>query len=122
MNNPNSNYDTTWKEAISDYFESFLLFFFPAVYSLIDWTKPPVSLDKELQQITASSEAGERRADRLFQVWLTNQQELWILVHIEVQSQYESAFSQRMYIYNYRAFDLFMNSVTVTKTLSNSLR
>lgn len=74
---------------------------------------------KELQQITASSEAGERRADKLFQVWLTNHQELWILVHIEVQSQYESAFSKRMYIYNYRAFDLYEKPVISVAVLGD---
>ena len=106
-----ANYDEPWKEAIGDYFESFLSFFFPQVHQLIDWNKPPQSLDKELQQITASSNAGKRLADRLFQVWLLDNQQLWILVHIEVQSQYESDFAQRMYIYNYRAFDLYEKPV-----------
>jgi hypothetical protein len=48
-----ANYDETWKEAINDYFDSFLSFFFPKVYQLIDWEKKPISLEKELRQITA---------------------------------------------------------------------
>jgi hypothetical protein len=106
-----ANYDETWKEAINDYFDSFLSFFFPKVYQLIDWEKKPVSLDKELQQITASSKDSKRLADKLFKVWLKDNREVWILIHIEVQSQYEKDFAQRMYIYNYRAFDLYQKPV-----------
>ena len=111
MTNTTANYDEPWKEAIGDYFDSFLSFFFPEVYQLIDWRKPPLSLDKELQKITASSETGKKLADKLFQVWLLEGQEIWVLVHVEVQSQYEGNFAQRMYIYNYRAFDLYRKPV-----------
>ncbi len=33
------------------------------------------------------------------------------MIHIEIQSQYEENFPQRMYIYNYRAFDLYQKPV-----------
>ena len=111
MTNITANYDEPWKEAIGDYFDSFLSFFFPEVYQLIDWRKSPLSLDKELQKITASSETGKKLADKLFQVWLHDNQEVWVLVHVEIQSQYEGDFAQRMYIYNYRAFDLYRKPV-----------
>lgn len=111
MLEPNAEYDSPWKEAIGDYFESFLTFFFPQVYDLIDWSKPPQSLEKELQQIAPASESGIRVADKLFQVWLRDKREVWVLVHVEVQSQEESEFAQRMYIYSYRAFDLYQRPV-----------
>lgn len=119
MNEVNANYDEPWKEAIGEYFESFLQFFFPQVHDLIDWTKPPKSLDKELQQITAASDSTSRFADKLFQVWQKNNQETWILVHIEVQSQEESDFCKRMYIYNYRAFDLYEKPVVSLAVLGD---
>ena len=106
-----ANYDETWKEAIGDYFDSFLLFFYPEVYQQVDWSKTPISLDKELEQITASADSKTRHADKLFQVWLLDNQEIWILVHVEVQSQYDKKFKQRMFIYNYRAFDLYQKPV-----------
>ncbi|MBD2773496.1 transposase [Iningainema tapete] len=111
MSEPNADYDNPWKEALSEYFEPFLQFFFPQVHALIDWSKSPQSLDKELQQITPSSDSGLRIVDKLFQVWRKDNQEAWILIHIEVQSQEQSNFAQRMYIYNYRAFDLFLKPV-----------
>ncbi|MBD2297010.1 hypothetical protein H6G06_26930 [Anabaena sphaerica FACHB-251] len=106
-----ANYDETWKEAIGDYFDSFLAFFYPEIYQQIDWSKTPISLDKELEQITASAESETRHADKLFKVWLLDKQELWILIHVEVQSQYDKEFTQRMFIYNYRAFDLYQKPV-----------
>jgi len=111
MNAITANYDESWKEALSEYFDSFLDFFFSPIYQQIDWTKIPQALDKELQQITASSDTEKCIADKLYQVWLLDQQELWILIHIEIQSQYDRDFSQRMYIYNYRAFDLYQKPV-----------
>ena len=106
-----ANYDETWKEAITQYFEEFLSFFFPKVHQEINWKKKPISLDKELEKITSSAETKKRYADKLFKVWLLNNQEVWILIHIEVQSQYDGKFPQRMFIYNYRTYDLYHQPV-----------
>ncbi len=106
-----ANYDDPWKEAINDYFNSFLAFFYPDIHSQINWEKQPISLDKELEQITASAQTEKRFADKLFQVWLLDNQEIWILIHIEVQSQYDKEFAERMFIYNYRAYDLYHKPV-----------
>jgi hypothetical protein len=111
MTEVTANYDQPWKEAIGDYFESFLIFFYPQIHQQINWNRTPTSLDKELEQITASAETEKRYADRLFKVWLLDDQEVWILIHIEVQSQYDQDFAQRMFIYNYRAFDLYHQPV-----------
>lgn len=111
MIEPPAEYDTTWKEALGQYFQPFLELVFPQVHELVDWTKPPQSLDKELEQILQDSESGLRIADKLFQVWQRNNQPAWILIHVEVQSQEQSNFAQRMYIYNYRAFDLYLRPV-----------
>ncbi|MFM6405965.1 MAG: transposase, partial [Microcystis sp.] len=81
------------------------------VHQLIDWTKIPESLEKELKRITASAKTKKRFADKLYKVWLLRGEEVWILIHIEIQSQYEENFPQRMYIYNYRAFDLYQKPV-----------
>ena len=99
MKQPTANYDEPWKEALTEYFEAFLCFFFPEVHQLIDWTKIPESLEKELKRITASARTKKRFADKLYKVWLLRGEEVWILIHIEIQSQYEENFPQRMYIY-----------------------
>ena len=111
MRKTTAHYDETWKEAITQYFESFMLFFYPTIHAQINWDKTPKSLDKELEKITASAKTKKRYADKLFQVWLLNDQEVWILIHIEVQSQYDKNFPMRIFIYNYRSFDLYHEPV-----------
>src|SRR5262249_8213261 len=51
------------------------------------------------------AELGRRVGGKLVRVWLRSEEEAWILIHIEVQSQGEADFGQRMYVYNYRPFD-----------------
>lgn len=74
MSETTANYDEPWKEAIGEYFPEFLTFFFIDVYNLIDWTKKPISLEKELQKITADSNDSKRFVDKLFQIWLKDNQ------------------------------------------------
>ena len=49
--------------------------------------------------------------DKLVQVWLKDGQETWVLLHIEVQGQWEKDFAERMYIYQYRLFDRYKKRV-----------
>ncbi|WP_043999407.1 RpnC/YadD family protein, partial [Microcystis aeruginosa] len=55
-------------------------------------------------------------------VWLLDNQEIWLLIHIEVQSQYDLKFPQRMFIYNYRAFDLYHKPVISLAILGDESR
>ncbi|MCT7956096.1 transposase [Laspinema palackyanum] len=106
-----ADYDAPWKEAITLYFEQFLKFFFPDIHRQIDWSQPYRSLDKELLELGRDSEVGTQFPDKLFEVKLINGNPLWILIHVEVQSQYVKDFSQRIYQYNYRAFDQYNKPV-----------
>jgi hypothetical protein len=108
-----SDFDSPWKEALALYFPAFLAFFFPEAYAAIDWSRGYEALDKELQQVVRDAELGRRLVDKLFKVWRKDGQEAWVLVHVEVQGQYETDFPQRMYVYNYRLFDRY-NRVVVS--------
>ncbi|NET57182.1 MAG: transposase [Symploca sp. SIO2E6] len=99
-NETRADYDSPWKEAISVYFQLFLAFFFPQVHDGIDWERGYEFLDQEFQKIVREAETGRQTCDRLVKVWLRNGQETWFLIHIEVQSQPESEFAERMYVYN----------------------
>ena len=68
MSQIRANYDEPWKEALTEYFEQFLLFFFPSIHQLINWEKIPESLDKELQRITASSKTKKRYIDIMMEL------------------------------------------------------
>lgn len=105
MTEQSTDYDSPWKEIIELYFTRFLEFFFTLAYDAIDWTRPYEFLDTELQQLEPDAEIGRRFVDKVAKVWLLDGQEAWVLVHVEVQGQYDSQFAERMYTYNYRLFD-----------------
>ncbi|BAT55279.1 hypothetical protein NOS3756_42580 [Nostoc sp. NIES-3756] len=108
MTEQSTDYDSPWKEVIELYFPRFLEFFFTQAYAEIDWTRP---LDNELQQLEPDAEIGRRLVDKVAKVWLLDGEEAWVLVHVEVQGQYDSQFAERMYTYNYRLFDRHRNRV-----------
>ncbi len=99
------HYDSPWKDVLERYFPEFMAFFFPEAYAEIDWSRGYESLDQELQQVVREAESGKRYADKLMKVWRHNGEELYVVIHIEVQGQHDKQFPLRMYIYNYRLFD-----------------
>ncbi|HEV3259388.1 MAG TPA: hypothetical protein VG013_21155 [Gemmataceae bacterium] len=114
-----SEYDSPWKEALDNYFEPFMAFFFPRAHAEIDWARGHEALDKELQQVVREAELGRRVVDKLVKVRRTGGQEEWVLVHVEVQSQEESDFARRMYVYNYRLFDRYNRRVASLAVLGD---
>ncbi len=104
---PRDDYDHPWKQIIEYAFESFLGFFFPAAHAGIDWARGYDFLDQELHQITRDADVSTRHVDKLVRVWKKGGQETWLLIHIEIQSQEESDFPERMFIYYYRIYDRY---------------
>jgi hypothetical protein len=99
--------DSPWKDILRTYFPQAMQFFFPNTADLIDWSKSHEFLDKEFQKISQDAELGRRYADQLVKVWLKTGKSLWLLVHLEVQSQSETGFEERMFTYCLRIFDQF---------------
>ncbi|MBE9052956.1 DUF4351 domain-containing protein [Nostocales cyanobacterium LEGE 11386] len=102
-----TDFDSPWKEILEAYFPQAMQFFFPETAALIDWERPYEFLNKEFQQIAREAEQGKRYADQLVKVWQTQGQELWLLVHVEIQATKEDNFNKRMFTYNFRIFDRF---------------
>jgi hypothetical protein len=100
-------FDSPWKEILETYFPDFLNFFFPSIYSEIDWQKGYNFLDRELATITKDAEIGKRFADKLVKLWKSTGEEMWVLVHVEIQSQENNDFSERIFIYYYRLRDKY---------------
>ena len=104
---PNDQYDSPWKEAIEEYFTDCLAFFFPNIYADIDWSQGYQFLDKELEKAVREATVSRQHVDKLARVYRLSGEETWVMVHIDIQSQYETSFSERMYMYNYRLFDRY---------------
>lgn len=125
MDDLGSEFDTAWKEALEWFFEPFLAFFFPVAHGNIDWSRGHEFMDKELQQVVPEAATGRGTVDKLVKVWTPAGQEAWVLVHVEVQSQHDAAFAERMYTYNHRLRDKYGRtpvSLAVLGDESNSWR
>jgi hypothetical protein len=114
-----SDFDNPWKEAISLYFQAFMGFFFPRIEEEIDWERGYEFLDQEFRQVVREAETGKAYTDKLVKVWKRNGTEVWVLIHIEVQSQAQEEFPERMYIYNYRIYDRYRKPVVSLAILAD---
>ena len=108
---PGAELDSPWKEALEQYFQPVLALCFPHVHAGIAWSRGYEFLDTELQRVVRDAELGRRLADKLAKVWRRDGEEAWVLVHVEVQSQPDPGFAERMYVYNYRLFDRYHRPV-----------
>jgi hypothetical protein len=100
-------FDSPWKDILEIYFEDFMRFFFPAIHADIDWSQGYDFLDQELRQVVRDAELGKRLTDKLVKVVQRSGRETWVLIHIEIQSQEDGEFSERMFVYYYRLRDKY---------------
>ena len=98
--------DVPWKDILDEYFQAFMELCHPEAAKAIDWSKGYEVLDKELSAITKDAQIGMRVVDKAIKVQLLAGGEFCVVFHIEVQGNWQLSFSQRMFIYNYRLFDL----------------
>ena len=111
MTDPSTSFDSPWKDIVEAYLPDFIAFFFPDVYDQIDWEQGFEFLDQELRQVVRDAELGKRFVDKLVKIYRTGGEETWILLHLEIQSQYESGFAERIYVYQYRIYDRYRRKV-----------
>jgi hypothetical protein len=119
MTEERAEFDAPWKEILEAYFPDFLAFFFPDIHADIDWSRGYTFLDTELQQIVRDAELGKRLADKLVKVWRLSGEELYVLIHIEVQQNPETVFPERMFVYNYRLRDRYNHPVVSLAVLTD---
>jgi hypothetical protein len=105
-------FDNPWKDIIERQFPDFTKFFFPRLAKKIDWQKPTEFLDQELSKVIRTAVNKSRRVDKLVKVWLLDGKTTILYIHIEVQSQPQSSFPKRVFIYHYRLFDCYGPCVT----------
>ena len=102
---PAACYDSPWKDVLTHAFHAFMRFYFGDLCSLIDWSRRPRFLDKELAQAGFGDAPAGRVADKLVAVYMKDGSEYWVLVHIEVQAQRDDGLARRVLAYNYRILE-----------------
>ncbi|WP_295993750.1 transposase [Rugamonas sp.] len=115
----NDEVDTPWKLAVTRYFPAFMAFYFPQAHAAIDWSRPHVFLDEELAQLTRDAALGKRLLDKLVRVHALDGGAQWVLIHIEVQGGREHDFAERIFSYNYRAYDRYRRPVASLVVLAD---
>lgn len=113
------DYDSPWKEMLELFFEQFVAFYFPIAHTGIDWTRKYEFLDKELQKVVRDAESGRRHVDKLVKVFREDGEDIWVLVHVEIQGQVDQEFDKRMYRYHYRLYDRYDRQVVSLAILTD---
>lgn len=65
-----NDYDSPWKEALTDFFPQSIQLFLPYVHKQINWSVKPVFLDKEFQAFKVGTTKGRKYVDKLVQLQL----------------------------------------------------
>jgi len=99
--------DELWKGIIEGLTEEFVGFFLPDLFPQIDFTKEYSFIEQELQKLFPESATTRRFNDKLLKVFLKDNSEVWILIHIEIQGYNDNAFADRMFEYYYRIYDRY---------------
>ena len=94
-----ANADGAWKRVLTDLLPDVLAFAVLEIDQAVDWSVPPVSLDKEFQAVARRAAIGPRVADLIVQLRLQSGDLAWLVLHVEVQGQPESDFADRMFSY-----------------------
>jgi len=106
-----SETDTAWKNILQKYLKEFLELCWLEAHESIDWSKSYEFLEQEMMAIHSSKKKNRRVVDKLIKVYLKNGREKWILIHIEIQGEWEKDFNERMFIYYYRIFDRYQVNI-----------
>jgi predicted transposase/invertase (TIGR01784 family) len=114
--------DILWKGILEDVFDDFLCFLNPEASEIFDFDKGFEFLDKELEQVfpPENDEYSPKVIDKLVKVFTKAGKEEWILVHVEVQGQYQKDFASRMYTYFYRILDKYQKPIVAYAIFTES--
>jgi len=116
---PPDDYDSPWKEVSGRFFPQLVAFFAPDLYPVIDWSAGYELLEQELREMLRDAETGPRRVDKVVKVRTLAGEPLYLVLHVEIQAFQDSGFSQRMFVYYYRLYDLYPERVVSLAILAD---
>lgn len=116
---PPTQADSAWKDVLQCWFPEFMAFFYPDLAKKIDWSMGYETLDKELQALATQAMIGKRFVDKLMKVKSLEGQELFVLLHIEIQGEKETHFEKRLFEYYYRLMDKYNLPIVTLAVLAD---
>lgn len=115
-------HDAIWKDAFRLFLPHFLQMFHPQLFAELDSTRETRFLEQELRQIQKRSAVGRRSVDILAEIPLSSGGQMWLLLHIEVQSRKDPELPHRMWVYHYRTYDLHRRPVVSMVLLADNVK
>ncbi len=100
-----TDHDNPWKQIFTDFFEEGIQFITPSLWLMIDWSRGYEFLEQELYEIKKTRFRGAKLCDKLAKVWLLNGEELFLLVHVEIESNPKVGFALRFFWYRILILD-----------------
>ncbi|MFC5591412.1 Rpn family recombination-promoting nuclease/putative transposase [Sporosarcina soli] len=76
-------------------------------------------MQQELFQKIMDKKKGRQWADQLVKVHLKDGEEKWVLIHVEVQSDNEKDFAERMFQYFYRIYDRYHKEIVAIAVMTS---
>ncbi len=114
------DHDGNWKQLIHNLPFDFFAFFLPEIYPDIDKNTKPVFIDKEFHKLVKDFlKSGVTIKDKLVKAKYLNGDDCWCVIHIEVQSSFETDFAKRMYRYFIRLFDRDYKNIAAIAIYTN---
>lgn len=104
--------DALWKGVIESLIEEFIYFFFADYVDQIDFERGFEFLDTELQKLLPNNPGHRRHADKLVKIWLKDGQEVWFLIHVEVQGYPDPFIDRRLFESIYRIREKYPRPIT----------
>ena len=119
MSELTSDFDGAWKETVESYFQPLTELVLPDVAAQIDWKRGFEFLDSELRSLVPEVGSGRQHVDKLVRVVFNDGQPRWVLIHLEIQSQFDSSLPHRMFVYYYRIFDQYQLAILSVAILAD---
>lgn len=104
--------DALWKGIIESLIVEFIHFFFANYVDEIDFERGFEFLDTELQKLIPDNPGHRRHADKLIKAWLKDGQEIWFLIHVEVQGYPDPLIARRLFESLYRIGEKYPKPIT----------
>jgi hypothetical protein len=117
--NSTIEFDSPWQQILEGHFQDFIGFFFPQADKEINWTRGFEFLDKEFQKAVRGAKVGSRYVDKLVKIWTIQNEEAWVLIHVEIQNQEQAIFAERMFVYYYRIYDRYRTKIASVAILGD---
>jgi hypothetical protein len=107
-----------WQFTLKHFLQSFLEVAFPVIAAVIDWKVPPVSFDKELQEILPDAQPDPERFDKLIRFRLISGLDACLWIHFEFCNHPDPDLENRLNNHCQRFFDRFGVGVTHVTVLA----